>query len=93
MPAEAIQQGPEGTYVYLIDSAGLAVIRNVVVLTTRAGVAAVAQGLQAGDTVVTDGQLRLFPGAKTVIKQATRKSENLAKPTVTHQSTADPKSK
>lgn len=74
VPAEAIQQGSEGNYVYLIDAEGKAVLRKVVVLTIRDGVAAVSKGLEAGETVVTDGQLRLFPGAKTAIKENTKQA-------------------
>lgn len=74
VPAEAIQQGSDGNFVYLIDAEGKAALRKVVVLTIRDGVAAVSKGLAAGETVVTDGHLRLFPGAKTVIKENTKQA-------------------
>jgi len=43
-------------------------VRKVVLAVTRDGIAAIAQGLQAGETVVTDGQLRLTPGSKVKVK-------------------------
>jgi membrane fusion protein, multidrug efflux system len=69
IPAEAVQEGPEGTFVYTVKPDQSAEMRPVEVAATLQGRAAIARGLQAGETVVTEGQLRLSPGAKVKPKQ------------------------
>lgn len=64
IPAEAVQQGPEGPYVFVVGADDAATLRPVAVKAVQQGIAVVAQGLEAGETVVTDGQLRLVAGAK-----------------------------
>jgi multidrug efflux system membrane fusion protein len=68
IPAEALQQGPQGTFVFAVAD-GIAQPRKVDVATVQAGTAAIAKGLQTGETVVTDGQLRLTPGSKVQIRE------------------------
>jgi multidrug efflux system membrane fusion protein len=63
VPAEAVQQGPSGAFVYVVRPDRTTEVRPVQVAVTHQGLAAVAQGLQAGETVVTDGYSRLTPGA------------------------------
>ena len=43
-------------------------MREVVVGESLDNMTVVTRGLKAGETVVTDGQLRLIPGAKVTIK-------------------------
>jgi multidrug efflux system membrane fusion protein len=69
VPAEAVQQGPEGTFVYAVKADQSAEMRPIEVAATLRGRAAVARGLQAGETVVTEGQLRLSPGARVKPRQ------------------------
>jgi membrane fusion protein, multidrug efflux system len=64
VPTEAVQQGPEGSFLYVVGDDGAAQLRKVRLAATQAGLAVIAEGLTAGETVVTDGQLRLTPGAK-----------------------------
>lgn len=64
VPAEAIQQGPEGPFVYVVQADGTVQLRKVAVAATQKRTAVIAQGVAAGDTVVVDGQLRLVPGAR-----------------------------
>lgn len=61
--ASAIQQGPVGTFVYVIRPDGTAEPRPVTVSQTVAGEALVTSGLQANDRVVVDGQYRLQNGS------------------------------
>jgi multidrug efflux system membrane fusion protein len=68
VPNEAIQQGPEGSFVFLLDAQGKAEVRKIEVASSFGKATAVAKGLQAGDVVVTDGQLRLTPGASIVAR-------------------------
>jgi multidrug efflux system membrane fusion protein len=68
VPSPALQTGQQGAYVFVVDAAGAAAVRPVTPGPTVAGRTVVAQGLAAGETVVTDGQLRLTPGATVVRK-------------------------
>jgi multidrug efflux system membrane fusion protein len=70
VPSQAIQTGQKGEYVFLIKKDTVE-IRPVVIARTMNGEAVVEKGLQSGDKVVTDGQLRLVPGAKVELKGST----------------------
>ncbi len=67
VPTQAIQAGQEGQYVFVVKPDMTAESRPVVVDRTRGADAIVSQGLQPGETVVTDGQLRLVPGSRVAI--------------------------
>ena len=70
VPTQAVQTGQQGSYVYVVRP-DLSVESRPVVVGTAAGTETVVdKGLQAGETVVTDGQLRLVPGAKVEVKNA-----------------------
>jgi multidrug efflux system membrane fusion protein len=64
VPLSAIQQGQDGTLVYIVQSDGTVQQRPVTVAQTLDGRALIGQGLKAGDTVVTQGQYRLSNGIK-----------------------------
>lgn len=68
VPAAAVQQGPQGDFVFVVTPDASVETRPVTVTLLQADSAVIGQGLQAGETVVTDGQLRLSPGAKVQIK-------------------------
>jgi multidrug efflux system membrane fusion protein len=68
VPAQAVQAGQEGQYVFVVKPDLTAEVRRVAVERTLNGEAVVKQGLQPGERVVTDGQLRLVSGAKVEIK-------------------------
>jgi multidrug efflux system membrane fusion protein len=63
IPATAIQRGPQGTFVYLVDAANKVSVRKVVVDSTEAEQAILKSGLKAGDKVVVEGQGALRAGA------------------------------
>ncbi len=67
-PASAVQTGQQGRYVFVIDDAGGVEQRPVEVDRMDERDAVIADGLSGGETVVTDGQLRLVPGAKVQIR-------------------------
>jgi len=69
VPSEAIQQGPEGPFVFLVNAEQKAEVCKVEVAGAYAGATVVSKGLQADDIVVTDGQLRLTPGAVVAARQ------------------------
>ena len=71
VPSPAVVTGQRGTYVYVIDSANKAKQRRVSVDRNVNGFAVITSGLSDGDRVVTEGQSRLTPGAKVVLRSAT----------------------
>jgi multidrug efflux system membrane fusion protein len=70
VPSQAIQTGQEGQYVFVVKPDFTVESRPVVVGRTIDGEAVIRKGLQIGEKVVTDGQLRLYPGAKVEIKNS-----------------------
>jgi len=68
VPSEAVQTGQEGQYVFVVRPDLTAESRPVVVSRAHNGESVITKGLQAGETVVTDGHLRLAPGAKVEVK-------------------------
>ena len=70
VPSEAIQTGQEGQYVFVVKQDLTVESRPVVAGRTVNGETVVQKGLRADDKVVTDGQLRLYPGAKVEIKNS-----------------------
>lgn len=67
-PAPAVQQGQQGTYVFVVKPDMTVEPRPVTAGATVGDETIIASGLQPGETVVTDGHLRLSPGAKVQVK-------------------------
>lgn len=70
VPNEAVQQGAEGNFLYVVKPDNTAEVRKIEVASTFQGTSAIGKGLAAGEAVVTDGQLRLTPGATVKTKSA-----------------------
>ncbi len=70
VPAPALQTGQSGQYVYVVKSDNTVESRLVVPGKTVNNETVIEKGLQPGEVVVTDGQIRLVPKAKVVIKNA-----------------------
>lgn len=68
VPAAAIQTSQQGEYVYVVRPDGTAEQRSVVQGTKLDDRVVVLKGVEPGEKVVTDGQLRLTPGARVAIK-------------------------
>jgi len=68
VPSEAIQTGQEGQYVFVVKPDLTVESRQVVAGRTINGETVVQKGLQADERVVTDGQVRLYPGARVEVK-------------------------
>ncbi len=64
VPASAIQRGPQGTYVYAVQSGNAAKIQTVTIALTTANSVGLSAGLNAGDIVVVDGQDKLQDGSQ-----------------------------
>jgi membrane fusion protein, multidrug efflux system len=65
--SQAVQTGQQGQYVFVVKPDQTVESRPVTVARTAGDKAIIESGLQAGETVVTDGQLRLRPGSKVKV--------------------------
>ncbi len=63
VPAEAVQAGQQGQFIYVVKPDQAVERRNVTVGRSLDNRVIIDKGVAPGETVVTDGQLRLFPGA------------------------------
>jgi membrane fusion protein, multidrug efflux system len=70
VPTQAVQTGQSGDFVFVIKPDQTAESRPVKVARTLGTESVIAKGIEPGETVVTDGQLRLIPGIKVQIKAA-----------------------
>jgi multidrug efflux system membrane fusion protein len=68
VPLRAVQTGQKGPYVYVVKGGKAVEMRPVSIYKTIDQDAIIDKGLHAGETVVTDGQLRLTPKSKVEIK-------------------------
>jgi multidrug efflux system membrane fusion protein len=64
IPAPAVQRGPQGTFVYIVQADQTAALRTIEVDTVQDQWAVIKRGLDPGDQVVVEGQNQLRPGAK-----------------------------
>jgi multidrug efflux system membrane fusion protein len=66
IPAAAVQPSQSGQFVYVVKPDRSVEVRGVVILRQQGEQMVIAQGLTPGEEVVTEGQLRLTPGAKVM---------------------------
>ena len=69
VPSQAVEKGQTGQYVFVVKSDDTVEMRPVMTGATIRGEMAILKGVQAGEKVVTDGQLLLLPGARVSIKE------------------------
>jgi multidrug efflux system membrane fusion protein len=70
VPSEAVQAGQQGQFVFVIKPDKTAEIRPVKVGAVFGKKSVIESGVAPGETVVTDGHLRLFPGAHVQLVDA-----------------------
>jgi multidrug efflux system membrane fusion protein len=70
VPSQAVQVGQNGQFIYVVKADQTVEMRPVKTGIPFDGDTVVESGLSAGETVVTDGQLRLAPGMKVTIKSS-----------------------
>jgi len=70
VPSQAVQSGQQGQYVFVVKPDATVESRPVVIAFANGPLTVSRQGVQAGERVVTDGQLRLVPGARVDVKAA-----------------------
>jgi multidrug efflux system membrane fusion protein len=78
IPAEAVQQGAGGSFLFVAKDDSTVEIRKIRIASVQKQFAIVAEGLAGGETVVTEGHLRLTPGAR--IKSADAAEGGAGKP-------------
>jgi len=69
VPSTAVQNSQNGSTVYVVKSDQTVELRNVKVARTAGDDTLLLGGVAAGETIVTDGQLRLLPGMKTEVRR------------------------
>ncbi len=67
-PASAVQQGPQGQFVYVVRD-GKAIVQAVQVADVQAERASISSGLNEGDEVITDGIDRLREGSPVEVRR------------------------
>jgi membrane fusion protein, multidrug efflux system len=68
VPTAAVQTGQQGQYVFVVKPDKTVELRNVTVARNVDADSVIKQGLKPGETVVTDGHLRLTPGSRISVK-------------------------
>jgi multidrug efflux system membrane fusion protein len=72
IPLNALQQGPQGQFVFVVGTDSKVAIREVSMRQSLKGEALIDQGLSAGETVVVQGQYRLTPGTLVFLADPNR---------------------
>ncbi len=68
VPTVAVQAGPQGQYVFVVKPDQTVDLRTVTVARTSGAETIIKDGLKKGETVITDGQIRLVPGSRISVK-------------------------
>jgi membrane fusion protein, multidrug efflux system len=68
VPSVAVQAGQQGPYVFVVNKEQKVDLRPVTVGRTTATETVIESGLTPGETIVTDGHLRLVPGSRITVK-------------------------
>jgi multidrug efflux system membrane fusion protein len=68
VPSVAVQLGQDGSYVFVVKPDQTAELRTVEVGRINGDETIISKGVSPGDTVVTDGQLRLVSGSRVTLK-------------------------
>jgi multidrug efflux system membrane fusion protein len=80
VPSAAVQRGQDGPYVFVVKPDGTAELRAVMVDRQVGADTVLARGVAEGETVVTEGQLRLVPGARVEVQTPPAASPPAASP-------------
>jgi multidrug efflux system membrane fusion protein len=80
VPTAALQQSPQGAFVYVVKADGTVDMRVVEIQATEGDDTALKSGLKAGEVVVTDGLEKLRPGSKVSVAKPEAPGNAKAKP-------------
>ena len=70
VPTKAVQSGQQGDYVYVVTKDGIATPHPIATIGTYQNLTLVKSGLNPGDTVIVDGQLRVTPNGKVLVQSS-----------------------
>jgi multidrug efflux system membrane fusion protein len=68
VPARAVQNGPNGSYLFVVKPDMTVEMRDVVVSQSEPDIAVIEKGLSENERVVVDGQYRLEQGTRVVLQ-------------------------
>jgi membrane fusion protein, multidrug efflux system len=68
VPNSVVQKGPQGTFVYLLKGDQTVEVRKIEIETVQGDTAIIQSGLVEGESVVSEGQNQLRPGAKVAVR-------------------------
>jgi membrane fusion protein, multidrug efflux system len=80
LPSVAVQTGQQGTFVFVVKQDQTVEMRPVTVGRTNGTDTVLSDGVQPGDTVVTDGHLRLVPGSRISVKRESQQADQKVAP-------------
>jgi multidrug efflux system membrane fusion protein len=69
IPQKAVKYNQEGPYLYVIGEADVVEMRKIVLGPVQGNDIIVAEGLLAHEQVITDGHMRIYPGAKVEVRE------------------------
>ncbi len=69
IPSQAVQSGQDGTFAYVVKPDQKVELRQVVASARLGDETVIERGIDVGDTVVTEGTLRLIPGARVAVRE------------------------
>jgi membrane fusion protein, multidrug efflux system len=78
--AAAVQLGPQGPYIFVVKDGTTAELRQIEIKRTQNLEAVIGKGLQPGEQVVIDGQLRLVNGAPVAVRPPQNEAPKTATP-------------
>ena len=76
VPRDAVNLGPDSSYVYVVDKDDVVSSKTVKVLNDDGAMDAIQGDVKPGDQVVVEGQLRIVPGAKVAVRNNGRARES-----------------
>jgi len=78
-PSDAVQMSQDGNYIFVVKADNTVESRNVKIGSEVGDQTEIKEGISLGETVVTDGQLKLSPGARISIKNGTEAGSGVKK--------------
>jgi multidrug efflux system membrane fusion protein len=79
VPSEAVMEGPNGAFVYVVKPDNTVQHVDVHVATRQNNITVIDKGLSVGETVVIDGQYRLADNVKVQVQNSPRPAETVAR--------------
>jgi multidrug efflux system membrane fusion protein len=76
IPSVAVQRGPQGTYVFALQSDKTVKMENVTVGLVQGDTTVITDGLKDGEQVVTDGMVKLQNGSKVALQSDQKKDSS-----------------